>query len=51
MNTSYPCGVCSKIVAKNHNAVCCDKCDMWVHVVKVNIAIGNFRKITPHGFV
>ena len=33
MSTNYPCGVCSKIVAKNHNAVCCDKCDMWVHMV------------------
>ena len=45
MNTSYPCDVCSKIVAKNHNTVCCDKCDMWVHKVFNNLSKYCYRKL------
>ena len=45
MNTSYLCGVCSKIVAKNHNAVCCNKCDMWVHTVYNNLSKYCYRKL------
>ena len=30
--TKFPCGVCSKPVANNHNALCCDSCDKWVHI-------------------
>ena len=29
--TNFPCGVCSKTVANNNNALCCDGCDKWVH--------------------
>ena len=28
----FPCAVCLKTVAKNHNAICCDSCDKWVHL-------------------
>ena len=28
----YPCGVCSKSVAQNHNAVYCDSGGSWVHI-------------------
>ena len=28
----FPCGVCSKSVAINPNALCCDSCDKWVHI-------------------
>ena len=28
----FPCGVCSKSVANNHRALCCDSCDKWVHM-------------------
>ena len=28
----FPCSVCSKSVASNHNALCCDSCDKWVHI-------------------
>ena len=45
MNNSYLCGVCSKTVAKNHNAVCCDKCDMWVHIVCNNLSKYCYRKL------
>ena len=29
---NYPCSVCSKNVNNNHQAICCDICDRWVHV-------------------
>ena len=32
MNIKFPCGVCCKPVANNHNALCCDSCDSWVHI-------------------
>ena len=32
MNNSFACGIRSKTVAKSHNVVCCNKCDMWVHI-------------------
>ena len=28
----FPCGVCLKPVANNHNALCCDSCDKWIHI-------------------
>ena len=28
----FPCGVCTKAVAKNHKAVCCDVCQKWIHI-------------------
>ena len=28
----FPCGVCSKSVANNNRALCCDSCDKWVHM-------------------
>ena len=28
----YPCSVCEKSVAINHEAVCCDVCNRWVHI-------------------
>ena len=29
---NFSCGVCSKPVTNNHNALCCDNCDKWVHI-------------------
>ena len=29
---AYPCGVCSKSVAKNHKAILCDLCNKWIHL-------------------
>ena len=28
----FPCSVCEKSVAINHEAVCCDVCNRWVHI-------------------
>ena len=30
--TKFPCGVCSRLVANNHNAPFCNSCDKWVHI-------------------
>ena len=31
----FPCQVCEKPVATNHNAICCDICDCCVHIVTI----------------
>ena len=45
MNNSFPCGICSKTAAKNHNVVCCNKCDMWVHIKCNNITKLCYKKL------
>ena len=39
----FPCKICSKSVAKTHKAVCCDLCNIWVHIKcnKINAATYN----------
>ena len=32
MHVKYPCGICKKTAAENHNAICCDKYNQWVHI-------------------
>ena len=31
MPAKYPCGICTKPVAKSHKAILCDKCGKWIH--------------------
>ena len=28
----FPCGICNKTVKKNHKAIQCDSCDLWVYI-------------------
>ena len=42
---SFPCSVCEKPVAINHEAVCCDKCDKWVHIRCNNICKKTYRTL------
>ena len=28
----FPCSTCHKNVNKNHRAICCDLCDIWIHI-------------------
>ena len=44
MTPKYPCGICAKDVAKNH-AVCCDICNLWVHIKCNNIRKFCYRKL------
>ena len=32
MPVKFPCKICEKAVAGNHRAVCCDTCNIWVHI-------------------
>ena len=32
MLAKFPCKICENPVAKNHNAIQCDKCHLWVHI-------------------
>ena len=41
--TKFSCKICSKSIAKNHKAICCDVCHIWVHTKcnKINAATYN----------
>ena len=41
----FPCGICKKTVAANHNVVCCDICNKWVHISCNNITRYCCRKL------
>ena len=45
MNPKCPYAVCYKAVAKNHNAVCCDSCNLWVHIKCNNLTKFCYRKL------
>ena len=46
MPIKSPCKICNNPVAKNHKAVQCDKCQLWVHMKcnKINIQTYNMLK-------
>ena len=41
----FPCVICKKTVAANHNAVCCDICNKGVHISYNNITRYCYRKL------
>ena len=41
----FPCNICEKNVASNHNAICCDICNKWVHIFCNNISSYYYRKL------
>ena len=45
MTPKFPCSVYYKAVAKNHNAVCCDSCNLWVHIKCNNLTTFCYRKL------
>ena len=40
---NFPCSVCEKPVGINHEAVCCGKCNKWVHIRSSNLQISQER--------
>ena len=32
MTIKFPCGICEKPIANDHQAINCDKCFLWIHV-------------------
>ena len=45
INPKFSCSICPKNVAKNHNAVYCDICNLWVHLKCINIRKYYYRKV------
>ena len=45
MTQKCPCGICVKVVAKNHNAVCYDVCNLWIHINYNNVTKFCYRKL------
>ena len=45
MIVRFPCLVCEKPVAKNHEAICCDKCNWWVHRQCNNLCKKTYRDL------
>ena len=49
MVVKFPCKICNKAVAKNHHAVQCDHCQLWVHIRcnKINLQTYKFLQKSP----
>ena len=43
----FPCEkkICEKTAVSNHNAICCDICNKWVHIFCNNISSYYYRKL------
>ena len=46
MVIQFSCKICSKAVANNHQAIKCDKCNLWIHIKcnKINKQTYNYLK-------
>ena len=45
MTPKFPCSFCYKAVAKHHNTVCCDSCNLRVHMKCNNLTKFCYRKL------
>ena len=45
MSPKFPYRVCAIAVVKNHNAACCDICNLWVNIKYSNITKFCYRKL------
>ena len=43
MPAKFPCKICENPVAKNHKAIQCDKCHLWVHIKCSKINTQTYR--------
>ena len=41
----FPCNICKRSVASNHNAIYCDICNKWVDISCNNISRFCYRKL------
>ena len=41
---NFKCLKCRKIVYKNQNSICCDKCDQWIHLKCSKMRLKEFKK-------
>ena len=51
MPIKSPCKICNNPVAKNHKAVQCDKCQLWVHMRCNKINIQTYHILKQSGIV
>ena len=49
MVIKFPCKICNKPAAKNHHALQCDKCHIWVYIKcnKINLQTYKFLQKSP----
>ena len=45
MSTKFPCSTCHKNVNKNHRVVCCDLCDLWIHIKCNYLSLNDYFKL------
>ena len=44
----FSCQVCEKLVATNHNTICCDICDSWGHIHCNNIFKQTYKQLQKY---
>ena len=44
-NPKYPCGVCEKIIAKNHKAIRCSICNYKIHIKCNKTEVKDYKNI------
>lgn len=45
MTLKFSCSICAEAVAKNHNAISCDICNLWVYIKCNNVNKFCYRKL------
>ena len=45
VNMTFPCNIYKNTIASNHNAICCDISNKWVHISCNNISRYNYTKL------
>ena len=50
MVVKFPCKICNKAVAKNHHAVQCDHCRLWVHIRCNKINLQTYKFLQKSSF-
>ena len=50
MVVKFPCKICNNAVAKNHHAVQCDRCQLWVHIKCNKINLQTYKFLQKSSF-
>ena len=50
MVVKFPCKICSNGVAKNHHAVQCDHCQLWIHIKCNKINLQTYKFLQKSSF-
>ena len=44
-SSNYPCGICQKKTKDSHNALLCDKCELWFHTNSPKFPASNYSTL------